>query len=96
MNKIVAVVGAQVDAEQLEPPLLGEGRDVARRFLGVLADAQPDVETVGLVARLDEHVPDGQWVLSTTDRHEDPVVGFEHLVVLDRPLHLAAARSVPR
>ncbi len=61
-------------------------------LVGILTDAQPDVEAVGVIAGLDEHVPHGQGVLAATDRDEDPIVGLQHVEVVDRLDHLATAQ----
>jgi hypothetical protein len=58
--------------------------------VGVVADAEPDVQAVGTVAALEEQVPHGERVLAAADGHEDPVVGPEHVEVLDRLVDLAA------
>ena len=52
---------------------------------------EPDVQPVGLVAGLDKHVPHGERVLAAADRDEDPIVGLQHVEVVDRLGHLAAA-----
>ena len=58
--------------------------DVAAALVGVVADPEPDVQPVGRVAGLDEHVPQRERVLAAADRDEHAVVRATHLVVLDR------------
>ena len=63
------------------PRGLGEATGVPGRGVAVLADAEPDVQPVGLVAERDEDVPDGERVLAPGHGDEDPVVRREHVEV---------------
>ncbi len=80
------------DLDQAQTALLGEGAGVLTRSLAVVADAEPDVQPVGLVAELDQDVPHGQAVLAARHCHQHLVVGREHLEMLDRLDHLAPAQ----
>ena len=51
------------------------------RIAGVLADTEVDVQAVGVVAKVQQHVPEGQAVLAAADGHQDLLVVAEHLVV---------------
>ena len=42
------------------------------RLVAVVADAEAQVEAVGLAAQLEEDVPDGQAVLAARHRHQGP------------------------
>ena len=53
---------------------------------------EPDVQPVGLVARLDQHVPHGERILAAADRDEDPIGRLQHVEVVDRLGHLAATQ----
>ena len=55
----------------VQPALGGEVRRVLARHVAVLADAEPDVQAVGLIAEVDEQVPHGQAVLAARDGDED-------------------------
>ena len=65
---------------------------VVAALVAVVADAETEVEPVGLVAELDEQVPDRQRVLAAADGDEHPLARHEHVVVGDRLLDLAAAQ----
>src|SRR4029453_12657840 len=54
------------------------------------ADAQAQVEAVGLVAELQQQVPEGQGVLAPGHGHQHPVGVAEHPVLADRPGDLLA------
>ena len=54
---VVAVVVAQVDHLQVQASFGGEALDVPTALVGVLTDAEADVQPVGLVAGLDRACP---------------------------------------
>ena len=54
------------------PALVGEGAGHLARRVAVVADAEPEVEAVGLVAELEEDVPHGQRVLAAATRRRAP------------------------
>ena len=59
--------------------------------VGVLADAEPDVEAVGVVAELAQQVPQAERVLAARDRDEHPLAGLDHVEVVDRAADLLPA-----
>ena len=65
-------------SSRVRPALGGEVAGVGAGHVAVLADAEADVEPVGLVAEVDEEVPDRQRVLAAGDRDEHPVVRLDH------------------
>ena len=64
---------------------------VRARLVGVLADAEPEVQAVGLVAERAEQVPERERVLAARHRDQHPLAGLDHLEVVDRPPHLLPA-----
>src|SRR5690606_21636426 len=66
-------------------PLLVEAAHLLRRGRAVVADAQVDVEGVGPVAQVEQHLPEDQAVLAAGNSHQDAVVGAEHAELLDGP-----------
>ena len=77
---------------QRQSALGGKRTSVVPTRVAVLADAQTDVQPVGLVAELEEEIPHGERVLAPAHRHEDAVVRANHVEVGDRLLHLPAAQ----
>ena len=59
--------------------------------VAVVADAEPEVEPVGLVAEVEQEVPHGQAVLAAGHGDEDPLPRRQHGVVVDGLGHLVAA-----
>ena len=78
----------------VRPALVGEALRVAAADVGVVADAEPDVQPVGPVAEIDEEVPQRQRVLAAADRHQHAVARLEHVEVVDRLDHLPPAQLV--
>src|SRR5262249_12630116 len=52
-------------------------------LLGVFEDAEVEIETGRTIAFGDEHIPEGQRVLSPGHRYQDPSVAREHAVPVD-------------
>src|SRR5205814_6230694 len=73
-----------------EPACGGELLDLLPRAVGVLADAEPEVEPRRVVTEVGEHVPQREAVLAARDRDQDPLAGDEHTLCVDRALHLPA------
>ena len=69
----------------------GERPGELLRLVAVVADAEPDVEPVGVVAEVEEDVPHRQRVLAAGHGDEHPVAGGEHLELVDGLLRLVAA-----
>src|SRR5665213_358110 len=88
---VEAVLGLEVDFDQLPPSAGGEGTRVHRRVLGVRADAEPDVQTVGLVAEVAQQLPQPERVLASRDGHQDSVAGLDHVEMIDRAPDLLSA-----
>ena len=61
----------------------GEGLALGLGLDRIVEDAEVEVEPGRLVARLDQHVPQGERVLAAGHRHEHGLVGREHLVLAD-------------
>src|SRR5829696_7570528 len=59
--------------------------------VGVVADAEPDVETVGFVVELAQQVPQSERVLTARHRDEHALSRFDHVEVGDGPPHLLTA-----
>nr|WP_320412812.1 hypothetical protein [Candidatus Microthrix sp.] len=87
---VVAVGLDQVDLDQRQPALLGEGPRCVGRRVGVLPDAQSDVEPIGAVAERDEDVPHRQRVLAARHGDQQAVVGLHHVVIGNRLGRLVA------
>ena len=77
------------DHGQAEPAALREGACLRLGRVRVRADAESEVEPLGVVAELDQGVPEGEAVFPAGDRDEDALVLLEHVLALDRPLHAA-------
>ena len=69
--------------DELLAPRGGERLALGLGLDRVVEDAEIEVETGRLVSRLDQHVPERQRVLAAGHRHEDGLVGREHLVLAD-------------
>ena len=82
----------QVDLVQREARGSREGAGHLAGVVAVVADAEPEVEAVGLVAELEEDVPHRERVLAAGHGDERPLVGLQHVEVLDGPGHLVAAQ----
>ena len=52
---------------------------------------RPEVQPVGAVAQVEEHVPQGQRVLAARHGDQHPLAGRDHGVLLDGPLDLVTA-----
>ena len=66
-------------------------RRVLAGLVGVVADAEPEVEAVGLVAEAHEDVPERERVLAARHRDQHPVARLEHAVRVDGPADLLVA-----
>src|SRR5690606_19571259 len=84
-----AGIGGQVDHFEVEATPGGELLAQDEAFRRVLPDAQMEVHAVDPVAELGQDVPQRQAVLPAGDAQHEAIVGSEHVVVRDRPLHLA-------
>ena len=84
-------VVAQVDLEQRPAALGRERAGVAPGLVGVLADAEPEVEAVGVVAELAQELPEAERVLAARHRDEDALARCDHVEVLDRAADLLTA-----
>ena len=82
----------EVDRLQLQAAFGGKRGRILAAVAGVLTDAETDVQTVGLVAELEQDVPDRERVLAAAHRHEHALARLEHPEVLDRLLDLAPAQ----
>ena len=89
---VEAVALRQVDGVEGETPALRVAVGVAGGLLAVVADAEPQVEAVGVVAQVDQYVPKGEAVLAARHRHQHTLAGLEHVEATNGPLHLVAAQ----
>src|SRR5205823_12697005 len=71
---VVAVVGGQVDLDQLGAVVGGEAPSQLGRAGRVVADAQAQVQAGGQVSQVEQDVPQAQGVLPAGDRDQDPVL----------------------
>ena len=85
---VEAVVGGEIDLHQPGAASRRERTRVLRRLVAVVADPQPEVEAVGIVAEVEQDVPEGEGVLSTRHRHEHTLTATDHREVVDRAAHL--------
>src|SRR5207237_3227822 len=77
--------------DQLGPTALRVGPGASARLVRVLADAQAEVEAVGVVLEVEQQVPQGEGVLAARHRHQHAVPRLDHAEVVDGPLHLLPA-----
>ena len=90
---VEAVSLRQIDGVEGETPALRVAAGKAGGRLAVVADAESQVEAVGVVAEVDQDVPHGQAVLAARDRHQHPLAGLEHAEAADSSCHLIAAQA---
>ena len=78
---------------RFSPRSAANARGVPAALVGVLTDAETDVQPVGLVAGLDQHVPHGEASPCRRSPRRAPArVGSQHVEVVDRLGHLAPAQ----
>ncbi len=70
---------------------LRERAGVRSGRVGVLTDAETDVQAVGLVAERVQQVPQSERILAAGHRDENPLAFADHVVLVDRAPHLLAA-----
>jgi hypothetical protein len=80
---VEAVLGRDVDLDELEAPVGGEVAGVPAGCVGVIADAEAEIEAVGLVAEVHEQFPGAERVLPTRHGHQHPVTGRDHVEGVD-------------
>ena len=91
VGHVEAVVVAQIDLAQLRADALRERARIATRLVGVLTDAEAEIEAVDLVTELEEQMPERERILAAGDRDEHALAGREHVVLGNRLAHLLAA-----
>src|SRR5207244_2788978 len=83
-------LGLELHHAKREGAAGGEPLHLLLRGVGVLADAETEVEARRVVAEVDEHVPQREAVLAPRDRDQDALAEHEHVLRGDRSLHLTA------
>src|SRR5437016_1192344 len=76
--------------DERHPPRRREGLALGLRYDRVLEDAEVEVESRGLVALLEEDVPERQRILAAGDGHQHALLSTEHAVLADGRGHLPA------
>src|SRR5438552_1325287 len=85
------VVVAEVDLAQPASDPGGERARELSRGVRVLADAETEVQPIGLVPERAKEIPRRERILPARDRDEHPLSGGEHVVLVDRFANLLAA-----
>src|SRR5688500_3713881 len=91
-RNVEAVLVADVDLDELQTAGTSERAGILARLVAVVTDAEAEIQPVGLVAEVDQEIPQPQRVLATRHGDEYSVAALEQCELLDRLCHLIAAQ----
>src|SRR5262245_10095676 len=90
---VVAELIGEVDFDQRSTDGLGVKPGVHSGLVGVVADTEPEVETVGLVAEPEQQIPERERVFAARYGDEHPLPRCEHSMCVNGAAHLLLAMA---